>query len=56
MGATRSKTSSDSKRQNVYAVSHWMPQRLQTVIKKKKKKKRKKKGMPVTEILNTCIR
>ena len=31
------------------AVSHFMPQRLQNVIKKKTKK-----GMPVTEILNTC--
>ena len=29
------------------AVSHFMPQRLQNVIKSKK-------GMPVTEILNTC--
>ena len=35
------------------AVSHSMPQRLQHVIKKKKQNK---KGMPVTEILNTCTR
>ena len=34
------------------AVSHSMPQRLQHVIKKKQNKK----GMPVTEILNTCTR
>ena len=29
------------------AVSHFVPQRLQNVVKSKK-------GMPVTEILNTC--
>ena len=34
------------------AVSHSMPQRLQHVIKKRQNKK----GMPVTEILNTCTR
>ena len=34
------------------AVSHSMPQRLQHVIKKTQNKK----GMPVTEILNTCTR
>ena len=34
----------------LHAVSHFIPQRLQNVIKKKKKQK----GMPVTEILNTC--
>ena len=34
----------------LHAVSHFMPQRLQNVIKKTKNKK----GMPVTEILNTC--
>ena len=34
------------------AVSHSMPQGLQHVIKKKQNKK----GMPVTEILNTCTR
>ena len=32
------------------AVSHFMPQQLQNVIKNKKNKK----GTPVTEILNTC--
>ena len=36
----------------VYTQTHFMPQRPQNVIKKKKKKK----GMPVTEILNTCTR
>ena len=38
----------------LHAVSHFMPQRLQNVMKKKKKTKQNKKGMPVTEILNTC--
>ena len=32
----------------LHPVSQFMPQRLQNVIKKNKK------GMPVTEILNTC--
>ena len=34
--------------EGLHAVSRTMPQRLQNVIKKK--------GMPVTEILNTCTR
>ena len=34
----------------LHAVSHLKPQRPQNVIKKNKK------GMPVTEILNTCTR
>ena len=34
-----------------YKQSHFMMQWLQSVIKKKNKK-----GMPVTEILNTCTR
>ena len=43
----------DKKAQNgsfvgLHAVSHFMPQPLQNVIKKNKK------DMPVTEILNTC--
>ena len=33
-------------------VSHFMPQRLQNMIKKKTKQN--KKGMPVTAILITC--
>ena len=52
-GWTSSCAPGDGKAQNgssvgLHAVSHFVPQRLQNVIKKIKK------GMPVTEILNTC--
>ena len=50
-GWTGSCALGDKKAQNgsfvgLHAVSHFMPQRLQNVIKKQK-------GMPVNEILNT---
>ena len=53
MGATRSKTSSDSKRQNVRIP---LDAATATDSDKKKTTTTKKKGMPVTEILNKCIR
>ena len=36
-------------------LSHFMPQRLQNVVKKQTNKQKKNKdGVPITELLNIC--